>query len=526
MSKKIFFILILFIFIGLFLHFFKINNTPPCLNADELAFSYNSYSLLKTGKDEFGEMLPLRLTSFGDYKLPFLSYLNLPFMAFFGLEKTTSLKLANAFVLVFYPFILYLFVKELFGNIKIALVSSFLFSTSWLIHSFSRQLHEALLTSFLITCAGYLFLLTIKKRKIIFDVFFNVFLLLALLTYHSSRIFAVFFLFYKIILFLKKRINYHYLIITCLVIFIFFLTDIFYKPTRIKNLLFFNNKGLTYKIDELRKNGGPRFFYNKLTISFKDLSSEYLKYFSPQFLVVDGDNNPRFGNPGLSPLTLIEYLFFFIGLYYLFYKKEKNKFFLTFLLLISPLAGSLTWAGLSVSRSFFMFIVLFIIISYGWINFWHKKSSYWFLLIKMAIIGVFLFLTSLNWDYYLNHYPKKWLNQQAWQCGYKELVSYVKKNYSNFHLFYITKESGPPYIFFLYYLKYPPEKFQKEAFLGEVDQYDFQQVEKFDKFIFSLDYDQNKKNMMIVGRPYQVPESGTKKIYFNDQEIFWIKEVK
>ena len=528
MNKKIILIITIFTLIGLFFHFFKINQVPPCLNADELAFSYNSYSLLKTGKDEFGKILPLRLTSFGDYKLPLLSYLNIPLIMIFGLEKATSLKLVNGFILILYPFILYLFVNQLFSSFQIALLSTFLFSISWIVHSFSRQLHEALLTSFLLVIVSYFFLINLKKRKIVFEFLFNLFLLLSLFSYHSSRIFGLFFLFLEIILLIKKKISFRFLIITLITIVLFSITDFIYKPTRVNNLLFFNNQGFVNKINESIKNGGSRILYNKLSIGIKEVAFEYLKYFSPQFLVVEGDLNLRFGNSGMSPLNLIEYFFFFIGIYYLFHKKEKHRFFLVSLLLISPLPGALSWAGLSVSRTFFIFIVLIIIGSYGWVNFWRQNSlnNFNFNLIKIVIVAVFIFFSILNWDYYLNQYPKSWLNQQAWQCGYKELVNYVKINYHRFDKFYITKESGPPYIFFLYYLKYPPEKFQKQASLGKIDQYGFAQVENFDKFVFNLNYPQNKKNVVIVGRPLEIPEEEVKKIYFNNQEIFWIKEGK
>lgn len=526
MNKKIFFSLTVITLIGLFFHFYKINQMPPCLNADELAFSYNSYSLLKTGKDEFGKILPLRLISFGDYKLPLLSYLNIPLVSLFGLEKTTSLKLINAFILIFYPFVLYLFVKELFGNVKVAILSSFLFSLSLIIHSFSRQIHEALVTSFLLSISSHLFILAQKKRQIIIETAFNFFLLLSLFAYHSARIFALFFFFYQIFLLIRKKISLRFVSITFLIIFCFSLTDIINKPTRLNNLLFFNNKGFVYKIEEMRRNGGSKVIYNKITIGLKEIISEYFKYFSPQFLMIEGDQNRRFGDPNFSPLTVFEYVFLFIGLYYLFSQREKHRFFITGLLFVSPLSGSLSWAGLSVSRSFFIFIISLIIVSFAWIKFWEKRNHWWDNWIKFGLIVGFFFFTLLNWDYYLNQYPKKWLNQQAWQCGYKELVFYVNKNYSRFDQFYITKEGGPPYIFFLYYLKYEPKKFQKQAFLGEIDQYGFRQVEKFDKFIFDLTYPKNKKNIVVIGRPYEIPEDKVKKIVFGDQEVFWIKEIR
>ena len=79
MNKKIIVgVLLSAILISLFLHRYKQNQVPPCINADEAAFGYNAYSILKTGKDEYGKFLPLRFESFKDYKLPLYTYLSIP----------------------------------------------------------------------------------------------------------------------------------------------------------------------------------------------------------------------------------------------------------------------------------------------------------------------------------------------------------------------------------------------------------------------------------------------------------------
>ena len=57
-NNKIFFILI---FIAAFaIRFFNANQYPPLL-WDEASIGYNAYSILQTGKDEYGQILPLIL---------------------------------------------------------------------------------------------------------------------------------------------------------------------------------------------------------------------------------------------------------------------------------------------------------------------------------------------------------------------------------------------------------------------------------------------------------------------------------
>jgi hypothetical protein len=276
------------------------------------------------------------------------------------------------------------------------------------------------------------------------------------------------------------------------------------------------------KINELRGEGGSHLFYNKLTIGAKDLSLNYLKYFSPQFLVINGDENPRFGFPGISPITTLEYVFIFIGLYFLFKNKEKWRYLILLMLLFSPISASLSWAGESINRSVFIFIPIFIISAYGVVNFVSKKY-----ILYLFLVPCFLFLSFYSWDFYFNHYPKRALVLRSWQAGYKELANYIKTNYNRYDKFYITKKNGQPYIFLLFYLQYPPEKYQKGSSLSSPDEYGFGQVEKFDKYIFDLPNDKNIKNSVIIGFPDDFSDAeklGTKKIKIGTEEIFYIKE--
>ncbi|GAI80456.1 unnamed protein product, partial [marine sediment metagenome] len=77
----------LIFFFSLFLRLFKLGDFPLSLNRDEAAIGYNAYSILKTGRDEWGEKLPLSFKSFGDYKMPLYIYFTVPFIKIFGLNE-------------------------------------------------------------------------------------------------------------------------------------------------------------------------------------------------------------------------------------------------------------------------------------------------------------------------------------------------------------------------------------------------------------------------------------------------------
>ena len=235
-------------------------------------------------------------------------------------------------------------------------------------------------------------------------------------------------------------------------------------------------------------------------------------------------------------MTPIEYLFIFIGLYYLFKKKERYRFFLLGLFLIAPLSASLAWTDLSLTRSLFIFVISLILSAYGFINFLNSiKNNRYFLPSLLAIAISFFTFLFYNWNFYLYHYPKRALTTRAWQCGYKELADYISKKYNSTNNFYVTKKNGQPYIFLLFYQKYPAAKYQKIAKLTPPDEYGFGQVEAFDKFDFNFKTPNNENKYIAVGYPddftsmpddQKIPESKIKKIIVNNQEIFWIYEKK
>ena len=112
-SNKLFIFLILIV--GLITRIIFINQYPPSLNWDEVSHGFNAYSILKTGKDEWGNFLPIIFRCFGDYKLPLYIYLTVPFVAIFGLNAF-SIRLVSVLAGTFIPLFIYLILKALFNS--------------------------------------------------------------------------------------------------------------------------------------------------------------------------------------------------------------------------------------------------------------------------------------------------------------------------------------------------------------------------------------------------------------------------
>lgn len=477
--------------------------SPPAFNADEAAFGYNAYSLLKTGKDEYGTFLPLRLKSFGDYKMPLYSYLSVPFMAVMGLGEGSARAL-NVFLSLLFPLVIYLLTKELFKKDSYGIVAAFISSTSLGLHIVARHAHEAYLAAFLTAVTLYLVIRFLKKQSVGNGVTLSFSLFLMLFSYHPGRLFAGLFFVAALIYSIQQRKVKKYVptfVLVALVIGIFSISDFIYKPERLKNLLFFSNPGVQLKVQELKTEGGIRYLYNPLLVGLRDMTFEHLSYFSPQFLLQNGDINDRFGYKGMGLITPIEYLFFFVGIYFLLKNKEEWRFVFLFILFLSPLSASLSWSVSSLTRSLFILIPISILAGYGAMNMVDELkrnfSTYLFMSISICL---FAYFSLTQWDFYLFHYPKRLITIHAWQSGYAEVNDYIRRNYQSTERFYISRDIGMPYIFTLFYQKYPPEKYQKEAHLSAADEYGFGQVEKFDKFFFEFkDPKLLKKNEVVIG---------------------------
>ncbi len=84
MSKRHLVILAGILLVASSLRFYKLTEIPPSLEWDEAATAYDANSILRTGRDQYGNFLPLSFRSIDDYKPPLYTYLTSISIVFFG----------------------------------------------------------------------------------------------------------------------------------------------------------------------------------------------------------------------------------------------------------------------------------------------------------------------------------------------------------------------------------------------------------------------------------------------------------
>ncbi|MDD4082801.1 MAG: hypothetical protein PHD05_05445 [Sphaerochaetaceae bacterium] len=346
--KSINIILFLIILISFIVRCISINNLPPSLNWDEISHGYNAYSILKTGKDEWGIKFPFIFRAFGDYKLPVYIYLTVPSVLLFGLNPF-SVRLVSILAGSLLPLVILLISKQIFPKKSLLpLLAASIVALSPGFIFLSRIALEANLFLLLFSISLYLFLI----KKYYSSSFFYA---LCLLTYNSSRVILPFYLILLIYFLIKNNINFFknwYKFLPFITILAITLFQILNSSGQARyQWVSILDSGSINKINELRQIY-PRVLVNKATFFIFTATKNYLSHFNPVYLFFNGGSNYQFSLPNLYLISPFFLIFFILGIIKLFKNAKKDEIkLLLYWLLISPLPSSITRDAPHVLRS-------------------------------------------------------------------------------------------------------------------------------------------------------------------------------
>jgi 4-amino-4-deoxy-L-arabinose transferase-like glycosyltransferase len=537
MNNKLTKILLLFIVILAFvLRFYKLASYPA-LNADEAAIGYNVYSLIQTGRDEHGNTWPIHFQSFNDYKPGLFFYLVLPFVKVLGLNEW-AVRIPGAILGVLTVLVLYHLVKKLFDSERLALISSFFLAISpWHIH-FSRGGWEVNAATFFIIL-GTLYLIKsrdnpTKKNTIVAAVS----LIASMYTYHAARV-IVPLLSVGFICFYWKSVKgnlkkYLVAIVLGIILLIPLGKDLTKGSiaSRAAGVGLFADAGPINRINEQRGEHAdyrslfPKLLHNKAVNYSLAFLNNWVKHYHGEFLFLSGDVIQRNKVPETGQMYIFDFLLILIGIICII-KKPDNWGFIVYWLLIAPVASALTFQSPHALRAQNMVIPIIIISAYGLnviIEYIKKSNLNKYKNLFFVLIGLII---SWSFGRYLHEYYVHMAKEYSFssQYGLKELVSYVSENESKYKEVYVTDTYDQPYILFLFYLKYPPQKYQSDHAISPRDQYGFSTVRAFDKYNFeSIKFDTLKPespNSLIIGTDKDIPGEANivKKIYFPNGDV-------
>lgn len=527
--------LLLFVLgLGLMLRIIGLASYPVGFTADEASFGYDAYSLLKTGKDQWGASWPITLRSFGDFKLPAYTYLTMPTVGLLGLNEF-AVRLPNALLGTLAILAVFLMARELFKDERVALASAGLLAISpWHI-SLSRGAFEANLTTFFMTFAVWTFIRGLKNKRYmaLSALFFGI----NLFTYHSARLITplvglLLLILYREKLGLGKVKNVGNVLKNYAVpfsIFLVFLIAAFYSlflggGARAGDVTIFNPTDKWTALFDRRYEailaGMPsdiaRIFSNKIIYVLDQFTTRYVEYLSPQFLFTEGVSGWDYGMiPGRGVLYVIEIPFVLMSLWHLAchgFKKSKGLTFILFWILVSPIAAALTKGpGYAGNRAAVMVPALQVFSAFGGILFFDlilkkiKIKSNYLATVFVLVFGIFL---AIFLEDYIFHASRA--GAEAMLFGRREAVLDANFSEQNYQEIILSRSLTEPQIFVAFYTTWDPSDYQKESqdwlryeekklpFLDQLGEY------HLGKYTFkSLDYINDSKipQVLIIGKP-------------------------
>lgn len=539
--SKTIYILILIILLSAFLRIFGLGNIPPSLYSDEASQGYNAYSLLFTGKDEYGTFLPVSLRSFGDWKPPLPAYLMIPSIWLWGLSEY-SIRFPSAIlgiatvILIFFTTLELL--REQKNRVQVALLSSFYLAISpWHI----LQSRAAMLVAVGLFCllgGVYLFLKGLKNKRFFF--LSSILFALAVYSYYGLRVVTPLILLLLLIKFRKKILLFRRELFFSGVLGFLLLLPLFSaflkQPDvvfgRAKTVSIFYDQGINLRKWELITQDGTsaiplitRFFHNNVYMYARSIVQRFLSHLDSRYLFFNGDGSQPFQIPNMGILYIPDLAFILTGLLVLFRNKYFSRWFILFWIIISLIPASLTFVTPSSNRTFNAVIAYAILSAIGIV--YIKKSRFPKILTAVTITVFY----SLSFGYFLNQYfvklPLNFAN--FWNYGWREVVGYVKNNDAGYSNIIVPDINGMPYIYFLLYQKYPPVAFQTTAVRPFVaDRFGFEHVEAFDKYLFPAEFDWNftkkynlqKNSLYVIPAAYAQEDSDyVKAIYYPNGKI-------
>ena len=439
-------ILILICLLFLATRLYKIDKIPASVYWDEASIGYNAYSVLQTGRDEWGEFIPLHFRAFGEFKLPVYIYSVVFTESIFGLTPF-AVRLPSVIYGLLSVIGLYLVVLKLTNKKLLSLLSSFLFSISPWFFIFSRTGYEATAGLAFFIWAIYLI---IRNKLILATLLF----IGSAYSYNSFRILTP-------------------LLLSPVLIYYFFKKE--FKIIAVSIVILLASVFPLYKLYK-QDSGLSRL----QTVGSKNIVQNYIKNFSPDFLFITGDTNPRSQMLNTGQLYYLDAIFLVLGIIYILKKKDRKLYYILAILLLAPIPASITKENPHALRSILMSPIMSVISAIGiyYLSNFFKKQ-------KQLIFVTVLVLYSLCFENYMYKFATQYnnLSSSSWQIEYKQIFQKQKSGC-------VSDEFAQPYIFALFYgvddemNKVDPNYFIASRVLNPVSDWGFSTVASFGNYTF------------------------------------------
>jgi len=439
--------LVCLVLLSVVLRFWQLGNIPPGVSHDELDFVNNGYSLVKTGRDLYGDPLHLTVGRRGIVVLPAL--LSGTFTGVFGLTQFWA-KFPAAILGILDAVLIYGISIQLFHHRRAALWTGLAFILSPWALFLSRSMFDPTVCLFLFLTAIFILL---RARRLHPALTGFLILNLGLWSYYGA-------LFFYLPLFLlfaywqRRVLKIRGTIITVILLSVGLI--VYYAGTlpavgRSGELLFQKLPDISAQVVFDRSYSGSarwmnRLFVNKAVVFSRRLAANYLETFNPRMLFVDGDPNRQFGMWGRGELVFWELPLIILGIYWAFTKYRRSAVKLLMILLIAPLTTALS-TQIFATRSLLLFPVLLLFSGIGFVKLFSLSHK-----ITLVFICLYLFSSATGLHQYFYRYPvyaaAQWFDYEEFLSKYLIKIStpaviLTPENRQMFYQYYFYTHPDP-----------------------------------------------------------------------------------
>lgn len=525
---------IIVIFVGFFLRFYHLSSVPNGLYPDETALGYNAYSILQTGKDEYGVKMPLYFRSFDDYKLPVYIYATAVTEKIFGVNAF-AVRFPSAFMGSLSLIALFVLILVLTKKKWLALLSSAVLAFNPWHLFFSRAGYEVNVATSLMLFGVLFFVLAVRnKRKYLLFILSIISFVLAVYTYNVTRLISPA-IFAGLCLYYYKDLKKYSLPKSISLLFLF---GVGLLPFLITFFQLQSQPGFAAHDDALligkvartdyiltRSYFTPlpdivqKFMFNYVFLVAYAYFKNLVSFFSSSFFFITGADRPNENIAGgLGMFYYFDLPFIIFGAYRIIKDRVKSlyPFFLWFLVMY--FLGSIIKSVPNGTRTYAVVIPLTVFAAYGM----YSAFNLLFTLKKRILRNVILAFSGAvilySIVFYLLSYFVRFPTElaQDWRAEDEKTVEYIQSIEKHYDKIVFDESAGFYYTSLLFYGKIDPTFHQTHAVyslhglvngVDKVGKYEFRKVD------WSKDLE-DKNTLFITGKNDVQIESKTINIFF------------
>lgn len=546
-KTKVFIILLFILLIATFWRFYQLNQVPPSPSLDEVSIGWNAYSILETGRDEYGNQLPILLRAYDDWRPALYVYLVIPLVKFLGLTAV-AVRLPSVLLSLLAVLTTYFLTQELLRNSRWAihyslLAAFFLAISPWHIY-ISRLGHEVNAGLTFSLLAVFFFLKAIDRKKLIFLFSSAIFFGLSFYTYQSQKIFGPLMVLALAIIFRKQLGKFKKEIVLAGLIGLFLIVPIMMISLSPEAMIRFQGTSAFTNQPEVLQRASVRtardyqqndilglLFDNRRVAMGLTVLRAYFSHFDPNWFFFN-DGAEKHKVPGLGLFYLWELPLLLIGGYQLISGKFSREIKLLLLswLLIAPLPASITTEAPHAMRAFSLLPIPQILSALGTMVVFSKIKSIKKRYLSLLVIGLSIVLLLLSLGYLYHNYFVNFPREQSASFQYPlgQAITYVLKNEDRYQKVVFSNQDHcyQSYMFFLFFSRYNPSTYLNQG--GTVSG-GFAESHAFGKYESRpIDWEKEERgSILYVGNSDDFPEGAVYLKTFkllDDREVIKIVE--